>query len=213
LTAERIEGEFMDSLQLADLIPWINIGVLILATILMFYFYMQGARPAQLEKKIGPVAYQKCGRYRVIASLFELIAITNYIVYYFYPLPIPIPQTFPWSYWISVTTAVIIGVPCGYIMLRGVLDAGEAGMLPKKNQKLFGGIYTKIRHPQAMGELPLWWVMSLLFNSPFLALYSIVWIPIFIAMCLAEEKDLLLRYGKKYALYQQQTGFIIPKRT
>ena len=63
-----------------------------------------------------------------------------------------------------------------------------------------------------MGELPLWWAGSLLLNSPFLALYSIVMIPIFVSMAMVEEKDLLIRYGKKYAAYREQTGFIIPRR-
>jgi protein-S-isoprenylcysteine O-methyltransferase Ste14 len=203
----------MDSSQLTDLIPWINFGAMVISTILMFYFYIRSASPAQLEKKIGPEAYQKCGRYRITASLFEMVVIAGYIIYYFYPLPIPIPQTFPWSYWISVIVAVIIGLPSAYVMYRGVSDAGEAGLIPKKNQKMFGGIYKKIRHPQAMGELPLWWVGSLLLNSPFLALYSIVMIPIFVTMAKAEEKDLLIRYGKKYADYKARTGFIIPKRS
>jgi protein-S-isoprenylcysteine O-methyltransferase Ste14 len=203
----------MDSSQLTDLIPWINFGVMAISTILMFYFYVRSASPAQLEKKIGPEAYQKCGRYRITASFFELVVIAGYVIYYFYPLPLSIPQTFPWSYWISVIVAVIIGVPSAYVMYRGVSDAGEAGLIPKKNQKMFGGIYQKIRHPQAMGELPLWWVGSLLLNSPFLALYSIVMIPIFVTMAKAEEKDLLIRYGKKYADYKARTGFIIPKRS
>jgi len=203
----------MDSAQLDELIPWINVGVLVLSTILMFYFYMQSARPAQLERKIGLTAYQKSGRYRIIASVFELVAIACYIVYSYYPLPISIPQTFPWPSRISVSAAVIIGVPSAYVMIRGVLAAGEDSVMPKKKHKLYGGIYKKIRHPQAMGEIPLWWVLSLLLNSPFLALYSIVWIPIFTAIALAEEKDLLIRYGKKYADYQKKTGFVIPRRT
>jgi protein-S-isoprenylcysteine O-methyltransferase Ste14 len=202
----------MDNIQWAELIPWINFGVMVIATILMFYFYMLSAKPAQLEKKIGDVAYQKCGRYRIIASIFELIVIANYVIYSYYPLPVTIPRTFPWSYGISIFAAVIIGVPSAYVMIRGVLDAGEEAMLPKKKHKLYGGIYKRIRHPQAMGELPLWWVFSLVLNSPFLALYSIVWIPIFTAMCLAEEKDLLIRYGEKYAAYQVRTGFVFPRR-
>jgi protein-S-isoprenylcysteine O-methyltransferase Ste14 len=31
-------------------------------------------------------------------------------------------------------------------------------------------------------------------------------------MCLAEEKDLIIRYGKEYLEYRKNTGFIIPKR-
>ena len=203
----------MDNIQWAEMIPWINFGLMVLSTILMFYFYMQSARPAQLERKIGLAAYQKCGRYRIIASIFELVAIASYIIYSYYPLPISFPQTFPWPYWISLSAAAIIGVPSAYVMIRGVLAAGGESVMPKKKHKLYGGIYKKIRHPQAMGELPLWWVLSLLLNSPFLALYSIVWIPIFTAISLAEEKDLLIRYGKKYTDYQKKTGFIIPRRT
>jgi protein-S-isoprenylcysteine O-methyltransferase Ste14 len=96
-------------------------------------------------------------------------------------------------------------------MIRGLLDAGEEAMFPKKEHPLYGGIYEKIRHPQAIGEFPLWWVLAFLLDSPFLAVYSIVWIPIFLIMCLAEEKDLLLRFGDEYAQYQQRTGFLIPR--
>lgn len=201
----------MGSIQFIVLIPWINLFVLVLSTLLMFYFYLLSVHPAQLEKRIGPVAYERCGRYRIIASIFEVIVVANYALYYFFPLPLSIPSTFPWSYWLSVVLAVFIAIPSSYLMIRGLLDAGEEAMFPKKEQSLYSGIYEKIRHPQAMGELPLWWVVALLLNSPFLALYSIVWIPIFLLMCLAEEKDLLLRFGDEYAQYQQRTGFLIPR--
>jgi protein-S-isoprenylcysteine O-methyltransferase Ste14 len=203
----------MDSIEWDALLPWINVGVMVVSTLLMFVLYMMSSRPAQLEKKIGEVAYKKCGRYRMIASAFELIVIGTYFVYANNPLPLPIPATFPWDTWISVAVALVIGIPSGYVMLRGVLDAGEDSMLPRKNGKLFGGIYKKIRHPQAMGELPLWWSLSLFLNSPFLAIYSIIMIPIFVAMALSEEKDLEIRFGKKYTTYKANTGFVIPKRS
>lgn len=44
-----------------------------------------------------------------------------------------------------------------------------------------------------------------------MALYSFVWIPIFIVMGKAEERDLLIRYGDACAEYQQETGFLLPK--
>ncbi len=203
----------MDNIQWNEMIPWINIGVMVLSSLLMFVLYLLSSRPAQLEKKVGEIAYQRCGRYRVIASIFELIVIGTYVVYSYYPLPIALPETFPWPYWLSVTWALIIGIPAGYIMLRGVLDAGEEGMIPKKKGKLFGGVYKKLRHPQAMGELPLWWSFSLLLNSPFLALDSFIWIPIFVTVALVEEKDLEIRFGVKYAKYKEETGFIIPKKS
>ena len=45
----------MNSTQYTELIPWVNFGVLIISTLLMFYFYMRSASPAQLEKKTGLV--------------------------------------------------------------------------------------------------------------------------------------------------------------
>jgi protein-S-isoprenylcysteine O-methyltransferase Ste14 len=61
----------------------------------------------------------------------------------------------------------------------------------------------------ALGEMPLWWVMAFLFNSPFLVLFSFIWIPVWYWRCIAEEKDLILRYG---ADYRERTGMFFPKR-
>ena len=196
----------------AIIIAWLNFVVLVISTLLFLYFYVKSAGPAALEEKIGPEAYKKCTQYRFIASLFWGVATINYIVYVFFPLPIPLPQTFPWRWWVSALIAVIITIPAGYIWIRGMQDAGEETMVVKKEHTMYGGIYQKIRHPQAVGELPFWWVMAFVLHSPFLVLYSFVWVPIFIMMCLAEEKDLLIRYGEAYAEYQKHTGFLFPKK-
>jgi protein-S-isoprenylcysteine O-methyltransferase Ste14 len=84
-------------------------------------------------------------------------------------------------------------------------------MLPKKTHTLYGGIYKTIRHPQAAGELMTWWVIAFLLHSPFLTIVSFVWVPLFVAACLAEERDLVLRYGEAYRAYRQRTGFVLPK--
>ena len=166
------------------MIAWINLIVLILSTLLTWYFYIKSTGPAALEKKIGVVAYKKCTRYRLLASLFITVACINYVVYFFYPLPLPLPQTFPWSWWISGVIAAVIAIPSGYLWIRGMLDAGEETMVVKKDHTMYKGIYEKIRHPQAIGELPFWWVMAFLLHSPFLVLYSFLWAPIFLVMCL-----------------------------
>lgn len=196
----------------ATTVAWINFIVLVISNLLTLYFYVKSVGPAALEQKIGPEAYQKCTRYRFIAGLFMGVATINYIVYVFFPLPISLPATFPWNWWVSALIAVIIAIPAGYLWIRGMRDAGEETMVVKKEHTMYGGIYQKIRHPQAVGELPFWWVMAFLLHSPFLVLYSFVWIPIFIAMCQAEERDLLIRYGEPYAEYQKHTGFMLPKR-
>ncbi len=140
------------------------------------------------------------------------MATVNYVIYFFYPLPIPLPAAFPWPWWVSALISLVIAVPSGYLFIRGMRDAGEESMFVRKDHTMYGGIYEKIRHPQAAGELPFWWVLAFLLHSPFLALYSVVWIPIFVAISLAEERDLVLRFGQAYEEYQERTGFLLPKR-
>ena len=194
------------------MIEWINLLILIISTVLMALFYIKSVGPAKSEREIGENAYKRCGNYRIIASFFELITIINFIFYFFFPLPIPIPQFFIWDYWISVILSIVILLPCLYIMLKGVKDAGREALFPDKEHTLYRGIYEKIRHPQALGEIFIWWAAALLLNSPFLFLYSIVWFPIFYWFCKAEEKDLIIRYGEPYIEYRNRTGMFLPKK-
>ena len=161
------------------MIATINFIVLLLATFGVLYFYVKSVGPAALEQKIGPEAYRRCTIYRWIAGGMMGVTTVNYVVYIFYPLPIGLPETFPWPYWVSALVAVLISIPAGYIMLRGIRDAVEETMAPKKEHILYRGIYEKIRHPQALGEMPLYWVGAFLCHSPFLVLYSFIWIPVF----------------------------------
>ncbi len=139
------------------MIAWINFILLIVSALLFLYFYVKSVSPAALERKIGEVAYSKCARYRLIAGAFEIVAAANYVVYYFYPLPVQLPETFPWDWWISVIIAIVIAIPGGYLWWRGTKDAGRETMEPRKEHTLYGGIYRKVRHPQATGEVTYWW--------------------------------------------------------
>jgi protein-S-isoprenylcysteine O-methyltransferase Ste14 len=193
------------------MIAWINFVVLLLASILTVVYYVKSAGPAALEKKIGESAYAKCTRYRALSSIFMTLAGLNYGVYAFYPIPLPLPRFFPWPYWISALIAVIIAIPSGILLVRGMLDAGEETIFVKKEHTLYGGIYHRIRHPQAAGEVWYWWVIAFLCNSPFLAIFSIIWLPLFHLMSKAEERDLLIRYGDDYKAYMESTGMYFPK--
>ena len=194
------------------MLNWINLILLILSTGLMAFFYIKSVYPATLAQKIGLKAYARCAYYRIIASIFELIVIINYLFYFFLPLPIFIPQFFIWDYWISIFIAFVILIPSLYLLLKGVKDAGRESLFPDKEHALYSGIYEKIRHPQAFGEAFIWWSVALILNSPFLFLYSIVWFPLFYWFCKAEEKDLLIRYGEQYFDYKERTGMFFPKR-
>ena len=194
------------------MIAWVNFAVLLLATLLTGVFYVMSAAPAALERRIGVEAYARCTRYRVASGIFMTLAGVNYVVYAFYPLELPLSRTFPWPYWISALIAVTIALPAGYLWVRGMMDAGEETMVVKKEHQMYGGIYRKIRHPQAAGEVWYWWVFAFLCNSPFLAIYSLVWLPIFHFMCKAEEKDFVIRFGHDYELYMKSTGMYLPKQ-
>jgi protein-S-isoprenylcysteine O-methyltransferase Ste14 len=193
------------------MVAWINFIVLLLATFLTVFYYVKSAGPAALERKIGGAAYARCTRYRVLSAIFMTLAGINYVVYAFYPLPLPLPGAFPWPYWVSALIAVIIAIPAGMLFVRGMIDAGEETMLVKKEHQLYTGIYQAIRHPQAAGEVWFWWVFAFLCHSPFLAIYSVILLPLFHMMSRAEERDLLIRYGDAYKAYMQSTGMYFPK--
>jgi protein-S-isoprenylcysteine O-methyltransferase Ste14 len=195
-----------------DVVAYINVIVMVVATGLTAWLYAPSVRPAALEKKIGDAAYRRCTVYRWVVSFFMFVLCANYVVYVFHPLPgLPLPRTFPWPWWTSVVIAAVIGVPSGWLMIRGVRDAGKETLVVRKEHGLYGGIYQRMRHPQAMGELPLCWTGAFLCHSPFLALYSFVWVPIFVSWCLAEERDLILRYGQAYEEYRRRAGFLFPR--
>jgi protein-S-isoprenylcysteine O-methyltransferase Ste14 len=196
------------------MIAWINFITLIVGGVLMTLLYLMSVQPATLEKKIGPKAYKRCGMYRSLASIFMFTITANYILYHWYPLPFdPFPPTFSWPYWASVVLALIIAIPCLYLETLAYKVAKTETLLPDKSHTLYQGIYEKIRHPMALGELPLFWVIALLVNSPFLVVFSFIWVPIWYWWCVTEEKDLVLRYGAPYVAYRERTGMFWPKRT
>jgi len=189
---------------------WINFAILIFSTLFFLYYYFLSVGPAALEKVIGPEAYKRCGQYRIVAIIFETITVVNYLLYHYFPLPTPLPDSFPWSWWVSIILAVVIGIPTMWLMFAGLKDAGEEAAFPKKEHTMYGGIYNKIRHPQATGEVFAWLWIAFLLHSPFLVIFSLVYFPIFLLMSWAEERDLLLRYGDTYADYIKQTGAFWP---
>lgn len=194
------------------MIAWINFFSLIFVSLIFMVLYVRSVSPAAQEKIIGPGAYRRCYHLRVAASVAELLVVACFAIYCFFPLPTPLPDRFPWPWWFSVVVAGIIGVPALALMLIGLRDAGEEALRPKKEQALFKGIYRRLRHPQAAGEVWLFPVIAILLHSPFLALFSLVFFPIFLVLCYAEEQDLLLRHGETYAEYCRNTGAFWPRR-
>jgi len=194
-----------------EMVAWSNVILMLWTALFACYFYCKSAGPAALEKKIGEIAYKKCSRYRFVSLVLMIIHVIQYGVYFFYPIHFTIPATFPWSWWISVLIAVVLAGPSSVMLHKAAKYAGIEPVVTKKNHKLFRGIYNKIRHPIAVAELPIIWSFAFLLNSPFLALFSFIWAPLFYLMCVIEEKDLAIRYGKAYLQYKNHTGMFFPK--
>lgn len=191
------------------MLPLLNSFVLAFSTLLFTIVYIQSLQPAKLEEDIGEISYTRCTTYRTIASVLEVVIFFSYTAFYFFPSPIF--GELPWSRWISVLIAFLIGIPALAIMFKGIRDSGKEGLSPHKEHEMFGGIYDKIRHPQTSGGVLLWFAIAIGSHSLFLTLYSFVWIPIYWAACYVEEADLVRRYGQNYKEYQKCVGMFLPK--
>jgi len=192
------------------IIAWANFAALLATSAVFTIYYVKSVKPAELEKSIGIEAYERCKWYRLVSGFFMSVAAIQYIVFWYYPLPGLPPNLveFPWQYHVSFYIAVMLTVPFSYLMWVGMRDAGEETMTPKKDHELYsGGIYEHMRHPQAVGEFPLWFTFALLGHSPFLTLFSLLYLPIWYYFSVEEEKDLVLRYGRSYQEYCCRVGW------
>jgi protein-S-isoprenylcysteine O-methyltransferase Ste14 len=164
-----------------------------------------------MEKLIGPKALSKCNTYRIISSILQYIAIINYIFYYSNPLPLPLPKAFPWTRWISICIAAIIFIVSIWLMFSSVKSADKAKKEFKNKQYMPPGIFRYIRYPQTSGELLLWWAIAFFLNSPFLVLFSFLYIPIYLSISHTKDIEMLHRKGDTFVDYYNRTGGIFPR--
>lgn len=176
-------------------------------------FYSMSVGPAQLEQKIGEKAYKICGNLRQIGFMGFYLSYGSMILYFFFPFEQGIPKvmlqgSLGWG--ISILLGAVLLV-FGLIILKKALVTAKDSLKPDKKNKMNSGIYEKIRHPQAIGDVTLGFSLALFFNSPFLMIAAIAWVPINLIITLFEEKDLKIRYGTKYIEYMNRTGRFIPR--
>jgi protein-S-isoprenylcysteine O-methyltransferase Ste14 len=194
------------------IISLINFTVLIISFFIMGYVYIISIQPMKRAEKRGDKAWKECKIFRSVGGFFELVSVINLILWIWYPLPLFDEWKINENIWIGIIIGLIIMIPCLIILMKGVIDAGSETLSPSKETEMYGGIYNYIRHPQSLGEFPLFVAISFMLNSWFLILISavviIVYIPIMINF---EEKDLIRRFGDKYMEYKERTGALFPK--
>ncbi|MBD3227131.1 MAG: DUF1295 domain-containing protein [Candidatus Lokiarchaeota archaeon] len=195
------------------MIEWINFIILLGSIFLFCYFYTISLQPKAREEKTnkGKKAWKECAIFRSIASIFEFIIVINCVLWVFFPIDLLNWIIFP-NYFISIIVAVAMSIPFLIILLKGMKDAGSESLQPSKDTEMYSGIYKYIRHPQSLGEFPLFMTIAVGVNSWFLllimTLFVVIYLPIMIHY---EEKDLIKRFGDDYREYRKNTGAIFPK--
>lgn len=190
----------------------VNFSSLLLSYLLFSYLYVLSIQPVKREVKYGEKVWSNCKKLRVMGSFFEFIAIINLVLWIWFPLPVVDTWIISLNVWVGIIIAIIIAIPCCIIMFLGLKAAGSESLSPSKETEMYGGIYRYIRHPQTLGEFPLFVAISFAVNSWFLVIISSLYIMIYVPiMIYFEEKDLLMRFGNSYQVYRESVGVLFPK--
>ena len=189
----------------------LNFISLFLNLIFFAIFYTLSLSPVKRAEKVGDKAWKQCGQFRLIASLFVTISAVNLILWVIFPIPNLYLQIFP-ALWEGIVIGLILLIPFGAIMWKGMRDAGIETMQPSKDTPMYSGIYKYIRHPQTLGEFPMWVIMGIMTNSWTAFLIGLIFIVIYTPIMIKiEEADLVRRFGEKYEEYRRTTGCLLPK--
>ncbi|NHJ32960.1 MAG: isoprenylcysteine carboxylmethyltransferase family protein [Asgard group archaeon] len=191
---------------------WINFALLNFSMFLFSIFYGVSLLPATRSEKIGEKAWKQSKTLRLVASFFELLFTACIILWHWYPIPEIDWVIFSTNWWIGLIIFAVIFIPGLVIMIKGVVDAGSETLTPSEENKMYGGIYERIRHPQTVGEMPMFVALAFALNSWFLVLYTIIFIVVYTPIIMYfEEKDLVKRFGDDYRQYQKEVGAFLPK--
>jgi protein-S-isoprenylcysteine O-methyltransferase Ste14 len=191
------------------LITLISSCLIFFGAILFSLFYIISLQPATLALRSGEKAYKLCGRMRMISMAFEFITIAGYVLFIFGEY---------FNYVILTGNSLVIRI-VGVVfttgtfafMFYGMAAAGKEAATPRKETKLYDGIYNYMRHPQTLGEMLSWFGIAMILNSLTLLIFSLVWLPLFIGYTIIEDNDLAVRFGKTYIEYTKNVGIFWKK--
>ena len=193
------------------MLAWINIIILIMCIVLFCYFYTLSIIPKKREQKIGKKAWRQSAQFRTLAGGLEFVITLNIFLWIWFPIS-DLNWKINQNHWVGIVICLTIAVPGIIIMFKGIKDAGSETYRPSDKTKMYGGIYKHIRHPQTLGEFPLFIAFAFFVNSWFLVfiltLFVVIYVPVMIHY---EEKDLIRRFGESYKKYQKETGALLPK--
>ena len=177
-------------------------------------FYILSVRPAQLERKIGQRSYKRCAVLRKLSFVGLSLCMISEVLYFFFPMDIGIKARMIDGVlgWITSVSIGLLLSAFATLIVKKVSKVAKDSFVPKKENQMFGGIYERIRHPQAIADVVYWFSFAFILNSAFLLFIAIIWIPVNLIIVLFEEKDLKIRYGSAYLEYMKRTRRFIPCR-
>lgn len=194
-----------------SLIAWINFLILNIVAVFCWYFYILSVQPVTRSEKYGDKAWTMAKQHRFITGVLMGVMVVNMVLWLWFPIPTldwPVHPIWP----VSILLGLILAMIFTPIWIKGVMDAGKEAMTPSQSTEMFGGIYNYIRHPQAVGEMPWFIIISLFLNALFLVMWATIMIIIVSPIIIYyEEKDLIKRFGDDYREYQKRTGAVFPK--
>ncbi|MFH5880989.1 methyltransferase family protein [Liberiplasma polymorphum] len=189
---------------------WIvNLITLIISTLGLGYYYGHSVQPFCKQAKYNEDAFKKCGDYRLISGIFEIIIFLNYLVFFIVEIP-RLPNIFNnqnYAHLIGMTL-FIFGM---IIMLISMQVVGLEVNKKKSKLTMLTGIYKYIRHPKTLGTMLVWFGVATASNRLFLVLFTIILSLIYIYITYLEEDDLMLKYGDDYIKYRENTGRFLPR--
>lgn len=164
------------------MIAWINLVVLIAATVLGLYFYVRGtANNHNFGKKNSQSQSLKSLKYQTLAELLMTLVGINYVVYFLYPIPLLMGLSFPWGWEVSATIAVAIALLSSYYWWRSLPSQPHPATILGKHEQF--------QDPQVLSDLTFWWFLGFLLHSPFLVVFSLTWIPLYLSLNWWEKRD------------------------
>lgn len=165
----------------------------------------------KFESKFGEETWKKCASYRKMAIYPAILQFVCLFLWFFFPVE-PARWSIASTHLPSILIALGITAVFAPIMIKGTIDAGKETLVPSKETTMYGGIYKYLRHPQVLGEWPLFLAMAFCTNSWLMVIISLIIVVITAPlMVYLEEIDLVKRFGESYQNYQKQTHALIPK--
>ncbi len=175
------------------------------------WLYILSVQPMKRKESRGESAWRECSILRSISGIFMFIITANMILWIWFPV-----SGLDWkvneNIWVGIGIGIAMLIPCLILMMKGEIDAGKETLQPSAETKLYGGIYNYIRHPQSLGEFPIYIALGFFINSWFLVIISIIFIVVYVPIMIHyEEQDLVKRFGEPYIEYKKRTGALFPK--